>query len=49
MVYVFDPKQWGDDEDSWTYQTLKPGAEYDIKLRKLIQEVNDLQCLGSTR
>ena len=38
QVYVFDPKQWGKDEDTWSYQTLKPGTTYDLKLRKVIKK-----------
>ena len=37
QVYVFDPKIWKDDQKSWTYQILKPGAVYDMKLRKVIK------------
>jgi cyanophycinase len=36
QVYIFDPRQWKDDPDSWTYQTLKSGASYDMILRKEI-------------
>ena len=38
QVHIFDPKQWGKDEDTWTYQTLKSGATYDLKLRKVIKK-----------
>ena len=38
QVYIFDPKQWEDDQDSWSYQVLKPGTEYDLKLRKVIKK-----------
>ncbi|WP_411846481.1 cyanophycinase [Roseibacillus persicicus] len=38
QVYLFDPQQWNDDEDSWTYQILQPGTTYDLKLRKVIEE-----------
>jgi cyanophycinase len=36
QVYVFDPRQWKDDTDFWTYQTLKPGSFFDMKRRKVI-------------
>ena len=37
QVYIFDPRKWKDDPQSWTYQTLKPGTRFDLKLRKVIE------------
>ena len=37
QVYVFDPRQWGAWADTWSYQTLKPGTLFDMKLRKVIE------------
>lgn len=36
QVYIFNPHFWGDDPGEWSYQTLMPGAVYDMKLRKEI-------------
>lgn len=37
QVYVFDPRKWSDDPDSWDYQTLKTGTIFDMKLRKVVK------------
>lgn len=37
QVYIFDPKLWKDDPESWAYQTLKPGTLFDLKARKVIK------------
>ena len=38
QVYIFDPMTWEKNKDSYTYEVLKPGAVYDMKLRKLIKK-----------
>ena len=45
-VYIFDPKKWEDDKDSWSYQTLKPGTSFDLKLRKVIEESDKTKSKG---
>ncbi len=37
-VHIFNPRKWKkDDPDSWTYESLKSGTRFDMKLRKVIQ------------
>lgn len=37
QIYLFNARQWKDDPDSWTYQTLPSGARFDMKLRQVIK------------
>lgn len=37
QIYLFNARQWKDDPDSWTYQTLPSGARFDMKLRQVIE------------
>lgn len=37
QVYIFDSRKWKDDPETWTYQTLKSGTVFDMKLREVIK------------
>ena len=37
QIYLFNARQWSDESDSWTYQTLPSGARFDMKLRQVIE------------
>ena len=42
QVYIFNPRQWKkDDLSTWTYQTLKSGTRFDMKLRKVVDSPAD--------
>ena len=37
QIYLFNARQWKDDSNSWTYQTLPSGTLFNMKLRQVIE------------